>query len=273
MAELNFGGYSLYLKEQRHAISMLTGFGAHRLTIQLECAATGTFPPEVAHSVAGELWADGLGQSGWLGHLLLDWPVKATSPNITMNLATTLTDTQLAGLEKARQGNDLQLRLHLTVTALNGDGSWPARTTQVAFTVPHNEWSQVVTEAGHGAFVTVLVPITADENRATAARRLREAQNAVRAGDFEAAVSKARLAMDAVRPTDHQKAYSAASAKKAKDRDQDERWTVLLQAAYDLFGGAHHDDPDTTEHFTWNRADAVTALALTAGLLGRLDDK
>ncbi|MGW4690949.1 hypothetical protein ACWEO1_00995 [Kitasatospora cineracea] len=273
MADLNFGGYALYLKEQRRTISMLTGFGAHRLTIHLDCTATGEFPDKAAHSVAGELWADDLGQSGWLGHLVQEWPIKAASPGVTVGLTATLTDTQLAALEKARQGADLRLRLHLTVTALNGDGSWPTRTTQVTFTVPDSEWSQVVTEAGHGAFVTVLVPITADEKRATAARRLREAQAAVRAGDFEAAISKARLAMDAVRPADHQKAYSAASAKKAKDRDQDERWTVLLQAAYDLFGGAHHDDPDTTEHFTWNRADAVTALALTAGLLDRLDGK
>ncbi|KDN85599.1 hypothetical protein [Kitasatospora cheerisanensis] len=273
MADLDFGAYRLYLKEQRHAISMLTGFGAHRLTIHLECSATGTFPDKAAHSVAGELWADDLGQSGWLGHLVQEWPVEAASPGVTMGLTITLTDTQLAALEKARQGADLRLRLHLTVTALNGDGGWPACTTQVTFTVPHNEWSQVVTEAGHGAFVTVLVPITADEHRSTAARRLREAQTAIRAGDFETAVSKARLAMDAVRPANHQKAYSAASSKKAKDRDQDERWTVLLQATYDLFGGAHHDDPDTTEHFTWSRADAMTALALTAGLLDRLDGK
>ncbi|MFJ6136539.1 hypothetical protein [Kitasatospora sp. NPDC092286] len=274
MGRLDFDGYSLNIRPQRRVVSFLPGFGTHRLTVHLECAATGTWPEDAAHSVTGSLWATDLpGHTGWLGHLIQGWPLNAADSAITMGPEVSLTDAQLAALEQARSGADLRLRLDLVVTALAPTGKWPARNLQEQIDIPDSEWSKEITEIGHGAFVTVLVPITDNEDRATAARRLREAQTAIRAGDFEAAVAKARTALDAVRPPGHQAAYSQAVGKKAKERTQEERWTMLLQAAYDLFGGAHHDDPGTTEHFTWSRADAVTAIATTAGLLSRLDER
>ncbi|MDY0816083.1 hypothetical protein [Kitasatospora purpeofusca] len=274
MGRLDFDRYSLNIRPRRRAVSFIPGFGAHRLTVNLECTAAGTWPKDAAHSVTGALWAADLPRhSGWLGHLVQLEPLKAAEFAVPTELEVTLTDAQLAALEQARSGADLRLRLDMVVTALAPTGKWPARNLQEQIDIPDAEWSKEVTEIGHGAFVTVLVPITDNTGRATAARRLREAQTAIRAGDFETAVAKARTALDAVRPPNHQAAHSQAVNKKAKDRTQDERWTMLLQAAYDLFGGAHHDDPGTTEHFTWSRADAVTAIATTSGLLSRLDEQ
>ncbi|WP_371665286.1 hypothetical protein OG306_12500 [Streptomyces sp. NBC_01241] len=92
-------------------------------------------------------------------------------------------------------------------------------------------------------------------------------------GEFEAAVGKARSALDAVR--DACKTWTVcreASKKPANDRSQAERWAVLIQEAYALFSGAQHDDARTTEHFTWWLADAAAAVAAAAGLLARLED-
>lgn len=139
--------------------------------------------------------------------------------------------------------------------------------------VTHTEWSRALSAGGAAAFVEVLVPITEVEGRATAARRIQEAQAAIRNGQFEQAVTLSRSALDAVRDAcDTRKVYVAARDKKPQERDQVERWSMLIQAAFDLYSSAPHDDPGTTEHFTWTRADAVAAVATAAGLLARLED-
>jgi hypothetical protein len=145
--------------------------------------------------------------------------------------------------------------------------------TQLRIAVPHAEWSTALEQLGAGAYVDVLVPITDVEERALAARRLREAKVLIRNRDFEGAVGKARSTLDAVRPACNTEVlYNQALSKKAKDRTQEERWAMLIQSAYALFSGAPHDDEGTTEHFQWTRADAVAAAATSAGLLARLAD-
>ncbi|MFI9157537.1 hypothetical protein [Kitasatospora aureofaciens] len=274
MAQAIFDKYALGFKTARHAVSFMPGWGTHRLTLHLECTATGVFTPKAPHAVAGSLWATDLpGLSGWLGHLTLPWPIGTTEHTTNVGLDVALTDVQLHGLEKARSGKDLTLRADLTVTDLSGGGHWPARQVQESITVPHGEWAKALASLNQGAFVDVLVPITDLEDRATAARRIREAQEAIRNGDFETAVTRSRAALDAVRDAcNTDKVHSAAIKKIAKDRDQAERWAMLIQAAYALFSGAPHDDAGTTEHFTWTRADAVAAVATAAGLLARLED-
>ncbi|MER5312259.1 hypothetical protein ABT034_31280 [Streptomyces sp. NPDC002773] len=67
--------------------------------------------------------------------------------------------------------------------------------------------------------------------------------------------------------------HDQAAKKKVAERDQEERWAVLIQSAFALFSGAPHDDSGTTENFVWTRADAVAAVATAAGLLARLEDR
>lgn len=119
-----------------------------------------------------------------------------------------------------------------------------------------------------GAFVHVLIPITAVEARVTAARRICEPRIAISGLRYEQAVALARAALDACNT---QRIHDQA-VKKAAPRDQEERWAVLIQSVYALFSGAPHDDLGTTEHFTWTRADTVSAVATAAGLLARLED-
>lgn len=57
-------------------------------------------------------------------------------------------------------------------------------------------------------------------------------------------------------------------AKSAQDRTQDERWAAIQHSVHSLFSAAHHDD-DITRGFTWSRADAESALAMTSCLVMR----
>lgn len=102
-------------------------------------------------------------------------------------------------------------------------------------------------------------------------RRLREAKDLIRSGNYEEAVGKARLALDAVREA-CDTVNVVRNLPSAQQRSQEQRCAMLIQSAYQLFSGAQHDDSETTEHFTWTRADAVAAVATAAGLLARLED-
>ncbi|WP_127357252.1 hypothetical protein [Actinacidiphila soli] len=269
----DFGGYTLSLKPARTAVQLIPGWGVHRLRLIFEAGATGMLLPPRALQLSGELWANDLGHAGWLGSMVSQWPLQADSQGRDVTLDVTLTDAQIMGLEKARKGRELELRADLTVVQLGAVDGWPAREHQLTIRISHEEWAKALAGLNAGAFVDVLVPITDVEDRALAARRLREAKALIGSGDFEGAVGKARSALDPVRAACNTEAlHSQAVNKKAKERTQEERWAMLIQNAYALFSGAPHDDEGTTEHFAWTRADAVAAVATAAGLLTRLED-
>ncbi|MFG2272475.1 hypothetical protein ACGFNY_22265 [Streptomyces chartreusis] len=268
-----FDNYVLSIKPARHALTLLPGWGVHRLTLFFETGGTGNIPMQQAHQVSGELWADGLGNSGYLGQMVQRWPIDARPEGRLLSFDIALTDAQIMGVEKARQGRDLELRANLTAVQLGTVDGWPGREHQLTIRITHEEWAKALDNLNTGAFVDVLVPITDINERALAAQRLKEAKALIRNGDYEGAVGKARSVLDAVRPACNTEAlYNQALTKKARVRTQDERWAMLTQSAYALFSGAPHDDEGTTEHFTWTRADAIAAVATAAGLLARLED-
>jgi hypothetical protein len=199
------------------------------------------------------------------------WPMEAYPEGRNVSCDVALTDAQIMGLEKAREGKDLELRADLIFVQLGAVDGRPAREHQLTMRISHEEWAKSLAGLGAGAFVDVLVPITEVEGRATAARRLREAKQLIRSGNYEEAVGKARLALDAVREA-CDTVNAARNVPSTQQRFQEQRWAMLIQSAYQLFSGAQHDDSETTEHFTWTRADAVAAVATAAGLLARLEE-
>ncbi|MFE0363374.1 hypothetical protein [Streptomyces griseoaurantiacus] len=266
-----FDGYLLSIKPARHVLTLIPGWGVHRLTLFFEAAGTGDIPEGQAHQLSGELWVNDMGNSGWLGPLMQRWPMEAHPEGRNISFDVALTDAQILGLEKARKGRELELRVDLTAVQLGAIAGWPARTDQLTVRISHEEWAKTLAQLDAGAFVDVLVPVTEVENRATAARRLREAKSLIGAGRFEEAVGKARLALDAVREA-CDTVNVVRNLPSAQQRSQEQRWGMLIQSAYQLFSGAQHDDSGTTEHFTWSRADAIAAVATAAGLLARLED-
>lgn len=169
-----FDGYLLSIKPARHALTLIPGWGVHRLTLFFEAAGTGDIPGGQAHQLSGELWVNDMGSSGWLGPLAQRWPMEAHPEGRNISFDVVLTDAQILGFEKARKGRELELRVDLTAVQLGANAGWPARTDQLTVRISHEEWAKTLVQLDAGAFVDVLVPITEVENRATAARRLRK---------------------------------------------------------------------------------------------------
>ncbi|MGW4823530.1 hypothetical protein ACWEP4_32430 [Streptomyces sp. NPDC004227] len=275
MTSFRFGlsDYTVDIRATRH--NLFQGWDVHRLALTFEVTARGKYTEDAPFLVSGSLWTHELpGPASWIGSLNAPGgPIGLKPFTTTLKLETSLTDQQLRGLEKTRAGADLTLRADLTLTGLAETRQWPVATDQETIRIPHAEWSNSLTQLNAGAFVDVLIPIATVESRATAARRIREAKTAIRDQRYEHAVTLARAALDAVREAcDTQRVNARAASKKPADRDQEERWAVLIQSAFSLFSGAPHDDAGTTENFTWSRAGAVAAVAAAAGLLARLED-
>lgn len=275
MANFRFGSndYTVNIRAQQH-VNFFQGWDVHRLALTFEVTAHDKYTVDAPFLVSGNLWTHEMpGPASWVGVLHAPGPIGLKPFVTNLTLETTVTDQMLRGLEKTRAGADLTLRADLTLTGLAEEQHWPVASDQEIIRTPHATWSNALTQLDAGAFVDVLIPITTVEARATAARRIREAKTAIRDQRYEHAVTLARAALDAVREAcDTQNVNMRALAKKPADRDQEERWAVLTQSAFNLFSGAPHDDTGTTENFTWTRADAVAAVATAAGLLARLED-
>lgn len=276
MANFSFGSndYSVNIRAQ-HNVNFIQGWDTHRLALTFEVTARGNYTVDAPFLVSGALWThETPGPASWIGVLHTPRPVGLKSFATNLTLETSVTDQQLRGLERTRAGNELALRADLSLTALTETKHWPVADDQEIIRIPHATWSNALTQLDAGAFVDVLIPVTTVEARATAARRIREAKTAIRDQRYEHAVTLARAALDPVREAcNTQKVYDQAVKKKAAERDQEERWAVLIQSAFALFSGAPHDDSGTTENFAWTRADAVAAVATAAGLLARLEDR
>jgi hypothetical protein len=117
-------------------------------------------------------------------------------------------------------------------------------------------------------FVEVLVPMPAAEAYATAARRVRERASSCGRTPSTRRWAQARLVLQLVREALGTIAVAAAAPAKAKDRSQEERLAVLVEAAYSLVCGAMHDS-ELPKTFRYTRADAVTMIVRVAGLLRR----
>ncbi|MFE9679543.1 hypothetical protein ACFYO5_36480 [Streptomyces sp. NPDC006259] len=276
MADFQFGmnDYSVGVQAQQ-TVTFTPGWDVHRLVLTFDVTGRGNYTVDTPFLVSGDLWVHDMpNPASYIGPLHAPkGPVGLKPYTRDLTLETTVTDRQLRGLEKLRAGADMSLRAHLALTGLAEAKHWPVAQDQEIIRIPHATWSNALTQLDAGAFVDVLIPITTVEARATGARRIREAKNAIRDGRYEHAVALARAALDPVREAcDTHKVNMEASKKKPAERDQGERWAVFIQSAFNLFSGAPHDDAGTTENFTWTRADAIAAVTAAAGLLARLED-
>ncbi|WP_208720294.1 hypothetical protein [Amycolatopsis circi] len=195
------------------------------------------------------------------------------------HVATELTLTgfvsheQLRVAESLREGAEhIWVTLQISATCVDGD---PAQlvggTGELGFDLPSGEWAQELEGVDVGSYVEILVPLTSDNEHATAVRRLRKARELIRDNHLEEALGETRKAVEAIRAADGTPAtVRQARSKSPRDRDQRERWAFLVEDIFSLLSGAAHDDPGTTEHFVWTREDVLALVTATAGLLNRL---
>ena len=177
---------------------------------------------------------------------------------------------QLREIEEIRQGGDLSLRLVLSVSTVV-DGVPRMHRADEHLPIRSGEWTSEIERVDAATFVEVLVPMPAADAYATAARRVREARDLLR-NDVDAAMGAARLALEPVRDALGTGAIASAAPAKARERNQDERLAVLVEATYSLLCGAMHDD-ELTKTFRYTRTDAVTMIATVAGLLRRVAEQ
>ncbi|MCK2238237.1 MULTISPECIES: hypothetical protein [unclassified Crossiella] len=180
---------------------------------------------------------------------------------------------QLRVAESLREGAEhIWVTLQMSVTCVDGD---PAQlvggTGELGFDLPGGEWAQELERVDVGSYVEILVPLTSDNEHATAVRRLRKARELIRDNHLEEALGETRKAVEAIRAADGTPdTVRQARSKSPRDRDQRERWAFLVEDIFSLLSGAAHDDPGTTEHFVWTREDVLALVTATAGLLNRL---
>lgn len=184
-----------------------------------------------------------------------------------------ITDAQVRAVEELRSSGALWINLNLTtvwIETISDTTQMKETAAQLTFDVPSGEWIEELERIDTATHVELLIPITDNTKHAKAAHRIRAARDHLREGQTAAAVGEIRKPLDRIRRENRTRAIAqAAYAKDRLDRDQDERWAVLTEALFDLLSGEAHDDPGTTENFTWTRADAAALTATVAGLLGR----
>jgi hypothetical protein len=135
--------------------------------------------------------------------------------------------------------------------------------------VQAGDWLRHLEKVDAGTYVDVLVPITEDTVRATAARRIREARTLLREGKNDPAIMTARAALERIKTTPEVKSlFKSANNTPASKRSQGERWAVAVEAFYSLASGAAHDD-EVTESFVYSRQDTEAIVAAVAGLVAR----
>jgi len=172
---------------------------------------------------------------------------------------------QLREIEALRVGEHLHLRLVLAAST-TVDGTSQRFRGDEYVTITPGEWATELTRVDAATVVEVLVPMPTAEEFATATRRIREARDLLRNNDVDAAMGAARLALEAVRSELGTLKIADGAPVKGRDRTQEQRNAVLVEAAFSVLSGAIHDD-DLTKTFRYTRTQTATMIALVAGLV------
>ena len=174
----------------------------------------------------------------------------------------------LAGLEAARDGDDLRLHVELAATAMTNDGLPLAGQQQVQWTIPSDQWIRVLGQAQTHRHVTILClapDADSSEGYRRADQELQVANAALRSGRYADAVMAIRKGIDHL---EARKLQAPRSRTDRNDRSVDERYGALADALHHLTSvAAHPEGPNT--HYTWTRDDATAAIAGLMALMQR----
>lgn len=131
------------------------------------------------------------------------------------------------------------------------------------------QWAQQLQRVTEASYIEVLVPLTNDPELMVAARRIDEAKQLLRAGEFNACAAQLRQALDPVRRFyDTVKTAKGAPAN-PMDRTLEQREATMVQSVFGWLSAFIHDDNTTTAGLDMGRAEALQALAMVAGIVVR----
>jgi len=180
----------------------------------------------------------------------------------------------LREVEEKREGGDLWLVLaDLKATTLSGTPPrlFEGTGTNLAVKVHAGQWAAQLEKVTDASYAEILVPVTDDPELSIAAGRVRKARTLIRCGQFNAAASELRQALEPVRAFYKTlDIYSVAVGKDATKRTENERFAIYVQGLFSWLASFVHDDEESIKGCEMDRATANQAIGAVAGLLHRL---
>lgn len=192
-------------------------------------------------------------------HFMLELPLSAET---------------LEGLERVRNGGDMQLTLDVYANMFNGiqddDGY-----DKVAVTIDRGKWIAALEEMGYGTSIVFEVPITLSQ--APTARAIGAALKSARGhlfdGNYRAAVSDCRIMLESSKPDTRE--LKTAREKWKEDKEQltkRQRELILFSSLHDYTSLSHHVTADG-HYQDYTRYEALMVLGTTLGVLSALVEK
>jgi hypothetical protein len=179
--------------------------GVHRLAFPIELDSRNTVTGGVPVTLSGSAWLSVVGMD-WLGTWTTERPVVTQEGQaFDAVLVLSLTDEQLAVIERRRAGNDFRLMLDANVTLgydparADGDQNnrWPARSFQESIYFYSETWQRLLHQTATATSLAIVVPVPLDASAmAKVGMHLRDAIRKVNDGEYGDAVTAARRAID-----------------------------------------------------------------------------
>lgn len=185
-----------------------------------------------------------------------------------------LTPQQLFELEKLRGGGDLHFELQILAQTFGPNGVYPVREV-ISKTVTLSDWRNVLGMIGYADILVMGFEIPTGKNglaASAAAQSLRQAQEDLLRGRYDAVVSQCRLAIEGIQIAFNDVSASGSSAAKyanGKERKlmtKQERTLFIGEAIRHFAHLAHHPNSDGSQE-TFGRADAQAILACTVAFI------
>ncbi|MEO6703712.1 MAG: hypothetical protein ABIP57_19755 [Jatrophihabitantaceae bacterium] len=279
---LRFGDDDHQLRVEIDApTSLFQGLGITRLGFPLSIDPRGTIPAGTPLYLTGQVWL-GSNQADWLGFAWPDRALIAKNGEDGGTLTLTLTNDQLAAIERRRAGLDLNLMVQVEIVlgydpgpkdaapsaGMGSSGQrWPAAMSQIPLTLQDGQWERLLAQAAVGTSLAVVVPlpIGRDTPSTRAGDQLREALRKVNAGEYEDAVVTARKALEAFDGFPSEKSVVSA-APEARTRSYQERSAMLRHALHSIASLAAHDEPGI-QRISWTRENALSIIAAVAAFV------
>lgn len=184
-----------------------------------------------------------------------------------------LSPEQVFSLEQIRNGGGIQFVVHIKGEAVGKRGGDPAE-EKVNCAVTLSDWARILREFGYADIILLgvaLPQVTADSKLHHAVTLVRQANEDLHFGRYDAVVNRCRLALDSLRSALDEKEDAVAAIEKfnSKRRSMNklERELFVGEAVRHYTQLAHHVDDGAGEPEWYSQGDAYFALALSAASL------
>jgi hypothetical protein len=259
---LNFSNRTVAVQIDAENASITRGLGVYPLTLQLSLTPHG-FEPGTVVELNAELEVHG-NPGYWLAAGTRPARVAFHGGAVGCRITFPLTSAQILGIEENRQGVRPGFSLNLR-GFLPGDPADTGQECSQYFAIAASTWLDLTERVNAAVAFTIPIPLAVTSGaHAEGAELLKQARHELNAGNVDAAIVRARGAME--------RSFAAAqwpAIRRDEDftqRSQEQRWRAIYKAALDQASGAAHED-DVTKEFAYTRREAEALIGIAAALL------